>query len=132
LARRYHAESMDVEIAFTGVAVSDLAVGRDFFERLFGKPPDVLVNENEVMWRVNDSAWLYIVVDPARAGHALAAFSVADLDTVIAELAARRLRPSKLEEHEGGARKATFLDPDGNTAALIEVPGASQENSSET
>jgi hypothetical protein len=44
---------MDVEIAFTGVAVSDLARGREFFERLFGKPPDALVNENEVMWRVS-------------------------------------------------------------------------------
>ena len=66
---------MDVEVAFTGVAVSDLAAGRDFFERLFGKPPDVLVNDNEVMWRVDESIWLYIVVDPARAGHALAALS---------------------------------------------------------
>ena len=128
MARHYHAKQMDVEIAFTGVAVSDLASGRDFFERLFGKPPDVLVNENEVMWRVNESAWLYTVVDPARAGHALAAFSVTDLDAALAELEGRGLQPSKLEEHEGGARKATFLDPDGNTAALIAVPSGSQEN----
>jgi catechol 2,3-dioxygenase-like lactoylglutathione lyase family enzyme len=113
---------MDVEVSFTGVAVKDLAASRDFFERLFGKPPDVLVNENEVMWRVNESAWLYAVVDPARAGHALAALSVADLDAALAELASRGLRASKLEEHEGGARKAILLDPDGNTAALIEVP----------
>jgi hypothetical protein len=118
---------MDVEVAFTGVAVSDLAVGQDFFERMFGKPPDVLVSENEVMWRVNESAWLYIVVDPARAGHALAASSVTDLDAALDELAARGLQPSKLEEHDGGARKATFLDPDGNTAALIGVPDSSRE-----
>ena len=122
LERRYDAGPMDVEVAFTGVAVSDLAAGLDFFERLFGKPPDVLVNDNEVMWRVNEAAWLYAVVDPARAGRALAALSVADLDAALAELAARGLQPSKLEEHEGGARKATFLDPDGNTAALIAVP----------
>jgi hypothetical protein len=119
---------MEVEIAFTGVAVSDLAVGRDFFERLFGKPPDVLVNENEVMWRVNESAWLYVVVDPVRAGHALAALSVADLDVAVAELARRGLEPSALEEHEGGARKAIFFDSDGNTAALIGVPAASGEH----
>jgi predicted enzyme related to lactoylglutathione lyase len=118
---------MEVEIAFTGVAVSDLARGREFFERLFGKTPDVLVNENEVMWRVNESAWLYVVVDRARAGHALAALSVADLDAALTELAGRGLRPSKLEEHEGGGRKAIFLDPDGNTAALIAVPTSSGE-----
>ena len=128
MERRYHADAMDVEVAFTGVGVSDLAAGRHFFERLFGKPPDVLVNENEVMWRVNESAWLYIVVDPARAGRALVAMSVADLDAALATLAHRGLQPSKLEEHEGGARKATFLDPDGNTAALIAVPSGSQEN----
>ena len=122
---------MDVEIAFTGVAVSDLATGRDFFERLFGKPPDVLVNENEVMWGVNESAWLYVVVDSARAGHALAALSVADLDAALAELASRGLQPSKLEEHEGGARKATFLDPDGNTAALIGIPSGSGERATD-
>ena len=128
MERRYDAEPMDVEVAFTGVAVSDLAAGRDFFERLFGKPPDVLVNENEVMWRVNESAWLYAVVDPARAGLALAALSVADLDAALDELASRGLQPSKLEEHEGGARKAIFLDPDGNTAALIGVPATSVEH----
>ena len=122
---------MDVEIAFTGVAVSDLATGRDFFERLFGKPPDVLVNENEVMWGVNESAWLYVVVDSARAGHALAALSVADLDAALAELASRGLQPSKLEEHEGGARKATFLAPAGTTAALIGIPSGSGERATD-
>jgi catechol 2,3-dioxygenase-like lactoylglutathione lyase family enzyme len=126
LEQRYDADPVDVEIAFTGVGVSDLAVGQDFFERLLGKPPDVLVNEIEVMWRVNESAWLYVVVDQARAGRALAALSVADLDAALAELASRGLRPSKLEEHQGGARKAVFVDPDGNTAALIGVPASSQ------
>jgi len=111
LGRRYHAEPMDVEVAFTGVAVSDLAAGLDFFERLFGKPPDVLVNDNEVMWRVNEAAWLYAVVDPARAGRALAALSVADLDAALAELAARGLQPSKLEEHEGAPARPPSSTP---------------------
>jgi catechol 2,3-dioxygenase-like lactoylglutathione lyase family enzyme len=113
---------MDVQVAFTGVAVSDLATGRDFIARVLGKPPDILVNENEVMWRVTDSAWLYAVVDPARAGDGLAALSVADLDATLDELAGRGLRPTKLEDF--GPRKATFLDPDGNTVAVIEVPSS--------
>lgn len=112
---------MDVNVAFTGVPVSDLAAGQDFFERLLGAPPDILVKEDEVMWRLTQSAWLYIVVDPARAGNALAAVSVGDLDATLAELANRGLRPVSLEDL-GGPRKATFLDPDGNSVAVIEVP----------
>jgi catechol 2,3-dioxygenase-like lactoylglutathione lyase family enzyme len=112
---------MDIEVAFIGVAVTDLATGRDFFERLLGSPPDVLVNEDEVMWRVAEAAWLYVVVDPPRAGHALAALSVGDLDATLVELAARGITPSSVEQVSDDARKATVLDPDGNSVAIIEV-----------
>ena len=71
---------MDVEVAFIGVPVSELAAGRAFFERLIGRPPDRVVNADEVMWRLAAQAWLYVVVDPERAGHALAALSVGDLE----------------------------------------------------
>lgn len=112
---------MKIEVAFTGIPVSDLARGQDFFERILGKPPDVLVNENEVMWQVAEAAWLYVVVDPARAGHALAAISVPDLDGALGELASRAIEPSTIEQPGPSARKATVLDPDGNSVAIIEV-----------
>jgi catechol 2,3-dioxygenase-like lactoylglutathione lyase family enzyme len=110
-----------IEVAFTGVPVSDLTRGRDFFERLFGSPPDVLVNENEVMWQVADAAWLYVVVDAPRAGRALAAVSVPDLDAALDELASRGIEPTIIEQPGPAARKATVLDPDGNSVAIIEV-----------
>lgn len=112
---------MKIEVAFTGVPVSDLPRGQDFFERLLGKPPDVLVNEIEVMWQVAEAAWLYVVVDPPRAGHALAAFSVPDLDAALEELASRGIEPSLIEQPGPAARKATLRDPDGNCVAIIEV-----------
>jgi predicted enzyme related to lactoylglutathione lyase len=112
---------MEVQIAFTGVPVSDLAIGRDFFERLFGRPADVEVAADEVMWRLAESAWLYVVVDAARAGRGLVALSVADLDATLDELAQRGIVPDHMEE-AGGGRKAVLLDPDGNTAAVISVP----------
>ncbi|MGO8827169.1 MAG: VOC family protein [Acidimicrobiales bacterium] len=114
---------MDVEVAFTGVPVSELGAGRGFFERLFGRPADILVADDEVMWRVNDSAWLYVVVDPVRAGNALAALSVGDLDAALSELGGRGLSPHRVEDVGDNARKATLLDPDGNSVALIEVAG---------
>lgn len=112
---------MNIEVAFTGVPVSDLPRGQDFFERLFGSPPDVLVNDNEVMWKVTGAAWLYVVVDPSRAGHALAAVSVPELDVALEALAARGIEPPVIEQVAPGSRKATVLDPDGNSVAIIEV-----------
>jgi glyoxylase I family protein len=114
--------TMDVEIAFTGVPVTDLATGRDFFERLFGRPADIDVAEDEVMWRVGETSRLYVVVDTGRAGNGLVALSVADLDTTLAELAGRRITPVRMEE-VGRGRKATVMDPDENSVAIISVPG---------
>jgi predicted enzyme related to lactoylglutathione lyase len=113
---------VDVEIAFTGVPVRELAAGRDFFERIFGRAADVEVAVDEVMWRVAETAWLYVVVDAARAGKALVALSVADLDATLHELSSRGISPAKLEA-VGGGRKATVFDTDGNTVAIIQVPG---------
>jgi hypothetical protein len=113
---------MDVEIAFTGVPVTDLATGRDYFERLFGRPADVEVAVDEVMWQVAETAWLYVVVDVGRAGNGLVALSVADLHATMAELAGRGIRPAKVEA-VGGGHKATVFDPDENLVAIIEVGG---------
>ena len=113
--------TVDVEIAFTGVPVTDLSSGRDFFERIFGRAADVEVAVDEVMWRVAETAWLYVVVDTARAGNGLVALSVSDLDAVLAELSGRGITPARVEA-VGGGRKATVLDPDGNTVAIMQVP----------
>jgi predicted enzyme related to lactoylglutathione lyase len=112
---------MDVEGAFTGMPVRDLSSGRAFFERIFGRPADVEVAEDEVMWRLNERAWLYVVVDSTRAGNGLVALSVADLDATLAELSSRGITPDRVEA-VGGGRKATMRDADGNSVAIIQVP----------
>jgi predicted enzyme related to lactoylglutathione lyase len=112
---------VDVEIAFTGIPVSDLATGQVFFERLFGRPPDIVPNDREVMWRLTETARLYFLADPARAGHAAATLSVGDLDATVGELAARGIGPELVEVVGTAGRKATVRDPDGNAVALVEV-----------
>lgn len=112
---------MEVQIAFAGVPVSRLAPGRDFFERLLGRAADVVVAEDEVMWRLAESAWLYVVVDGARAGKGLVALSVDDLDATLATLVERGINPAAVDVVGDGARKASLLDPDGNSVAIIEV-----------
>ena len=113
--------AVDVEIAFTGVPVSRLAAGRDFFERVLGRAADVEVAANEVMWCLSERAWLYVVADPGRAGHGLVSLSVADLDAALGELASRDVVPVRTEVVGDAGRKATLLDPDGNSVALLEV-----------
>jgi len=113
---------MEAQVLFCGVAVNDLETAEGWYQRLFGRPADVLVNDNEVMWRVaGDAGWLYVVVDPVRAGLGLAAISVADLDAELRSLRERGIEPAMVEDVNESSRKATFYDPDANLVAVIEV-----------
>jgi predicted enzyme related to lactoylglutathione lyase len=62
-----------------------------------------------------------VVRDPGRAGKALAAVAVSDLDETVAELSSRGMAPARTETVGEGARKATFNDPEGNVVSFIEV-----------
>ncbi|HTU39333.1 MAG TPA: VOC family protein [Acidimicrobiales bacterium] len=115
---------MDVQVAFVAVPVSALPPSRRFYEDVFGRSPDIVPNEHEAMWRLTDTAWLYVVSDAGhaeRAGHTTATLSVADLDRALDELASRGITPELVEAVGSAGRKATVRDPDGNTVALIEV-----------
>jgi hypothetical protein len=114
---------MDVEIAFTGVPVSELAAGRDFYGRLFGRPADVVVTDDDLIWRLVESTWPYVVVDTGHAGNALATLSVGDLDATLAELGERGMSSASMEVIAGASRKATVLDPDRNSVAILAVTG---------
>ncbi len=109
------------DVLFSGVPVSDFAVAQLWYERFFGRPADVLAHDAEVMWRVSDGGWLYILQDPARAGQGIVTMAVPDLQVAVSSLRARggEIGPIKPEGRAG--RKAVALDPDGNTIALIEV-----------
>ena len=111
---------MEVDDAFTGIAVTGMASALAFYGRLFGRGPDIVASDDEVMWRLTDSAWLYVVVDGSRAGHSLVTMAVEDLDAALAELGVRSVAAEQIEEMDAG-RKATVRDPDGNTVAIIEV-----------
>jgi hypothetical protein len=111
---------MDIDVVFTGVAVTRLDVAA-WWERLFGRPADIIVNENEVMWRLSDSAWLYLVRDGQRAGRGLAALCVPDLDKALAEVAGRGIERPPVRPEGDAALKASLTDPEGNTVHVIQV-----------
>jgi len=104
---------------FAGVAVEDFDRAIDWYELLFGGPPDVVVREGEEsMWQVADRAWIYVVADAGRAGNALLTLLVDDLDARIASIASRGIKGSAEDSEPGLYRKVSFEDPDGNTITI--------------
>jgi len=112
---------MDVDVLFAGVAVSDLESASAWYGRLFGRPPDVVVNDDEVMWGLADGGWLYLVRDARRAGRALATICVANLDAALAELGGRGVATGPVEIIGTAGRRSIVVDDDGNRLSVIEV-----------
>jgi glyoxalase/bleomycin resistance protein/dioxygenase superfamily protein len=99
----------------------DLDPPRAWYERLLGRPPDLIPNETEVAWQLASTAWIYVVVDAERAGRGLVTALVGDLDALVAEVAARGIAPEGTEELAGVGRKAAFADPAGNRIVFAQV-----------
>lgn len=117
-------ELVELGIRFTGVPVADFAGTVGWYERLLGRPADVPVHDSEVMWKLTETSWLYVLADAGRAGHALVTVSVPDIEAALGEIASRGIDPPVIGEMGEAGRKASFLDPEGNTFALIEVYGS--------
>ena len=110
-----------MDVLFAGLRVRDLAAAVDWYSRLFGRPADIVPNDDEVMWRVADGGWLYVVRDAARAGNGLVTLCVTNLDAALGELAHRDIIMSSVQPIGDAGRKARGQDPDGNSVDLIEV-----------
>jgi hypothetical protein len=106
---------------FAGIAVSDFATAREWYEALFGRPPDMLPTEGEAVWQVTTYGSVYVTADPPRAGSALVTIAVSDLNEQVTALAARGLT---LHEEAGstGPRQLTVTDNDGNCIKFFEDP----------
>ena len=106
---------------FAGVPVSDLDAGIDWYTRLFGRPPDTRVGE-EVLWEVDEHAWLFIEPSAARAGTGRITLAVAGLTELLARLAAEGIEQEPVETYSNGVRHVNVRDPDGNVIAFAEPP----------
>jgi catechol 2,3-dioxygenase-like lactoylglutathione lyase family enzyme len=105
---------------FAGVPVRDREAAFAWYERLFGAPPAFRPHDDEAVWRVA-GGWVYVVVDPERAGHALVTALVDDLDAHLAGLSGRGIAAARVETYGGGARKAVVVDADGNEVGFAEA-----------
>jgi catechol 2,3-dioxygenase-like lactoylglutathione lyase family enzyme len=94
-----------VDHLFAGIPVTDYEAARAWYEGLFGRPPDLLPNDNEAAWKLTDSGWVYIVGDAERAGAGMVTFLVDDIDAWADETD---------DESIPGMRRVEIADPDGN------------------
>ena len=74
---------------FAGIAVANYEKALAWYTHFFGPSADVVVTENESMWHVTDTGWIYVVGDTNRAGKALLTLLVDDLEDHVAELRGR-------------------------------------------
>jgi catechol 2,3-dioxygenase-like lactoylglutathione lyase family enzyme len=108
---------------FAGVPVSDLDAGIDWYTRFFGRPPDRSVGQ-EILWEIDEHAWLFIEPNAPRAGAGRITFAVAGLDGLLERLAAQRIEHEPIETYSNGVRHVNVPDPDGNAIAFAELPDA--------
>jgi len=111
---------LTINHVFAGIAVADYDAALVWYTRFFGRSPDVIVTENESMWQVAETGWIYLVGDTNRAGKALITLLVNDMEDHVAELRERGLATSAIETVPGLYRKAVMTDPEGNMISIGE------------
>jgi predicted enzyme related to lactoylglutathione lyase len=111
---------LTINHVFAGIAVADYDAALVWYTRFFGRSPDVIVTENESMWQVAETGWIYLVGDTNRAGKALITLLVNDMEDHVAELEQRGLATSAIETVTGLYRKAVMTDPEGNMISIGE------------
>jgi catechol 2,3-dioxygenase-like lactoylglutathione lyase family enzyme len=100
---------------FAGVRVADFAAARAWYERLLGGPPSFLPHDTEAVWTLDEHRHVYVLEDREAPGGGLVTLFVdGDVDSVVAEIAARGIEPVERETYSNGVRKVTYRDPDGN------------------
>lgn len=114
---------MAIEL-FAGIPVTDFAKALKWYERLFGAPPAFLPYETEAVWELAEHRYVYIEERPERAGHAMHAILVDDLDARVAQIGERGLSVAEWETYSNDVRKAIYRDPDGNEFGFGHVPQA--------
>lgn len=99
---------------FAGISVSDFQGALAWYERLFGAEPSFRPHDEEAVWNVAEQGSIYVVLDPARAGHGHVTVFTDDLDARVEAIAERGLEPAGRETYSNGVRKVTYRDPEGN------------------
>jgi predicted enzyme related to lactoylglutathione lyase len=110
---------MSITNALASVAVKDLSSAVQWYQRLFGRPPDS--EQPEVAgWQFKQGGWLQIYKNAERAGYGSLTLAVTSLDEQIADLRKRGIDTGRQMITANG-RVAMIKDQDGNSIAFVET-----------
>jgi catechol 2,3-dioxygenase-like lactoylglutathione lyase family enzyme len=102
---------------FAGIAVDDYGKALEWYRRLLGAEPSFYPNDVEAVWQLAEDRFVYIIVDPRRAGGAVNMIWFDDPAATVAAIKARGLEPTEIEKHDP-VWKYVFHDPDGNEIGI--------------
>jgi uncharacterized protein YndB with AHSA1/START domain/predicted enzyme related to lactoylglutathione lyase len=102
------------------VAVADRVAAMPFYERLFGRPADVVPMPTDAEWNVADTT-LQVVEAPDRAGRSLLTLVTDDLRGWVPRLRDRGVEVGEIDETTSDAvRFVQINDAEGNRITLVE------------
>ena len=107
---------------FAGIPVRDFTTAVEWYRRFFGCPPTFFPNDREAVWAIAPHRWLYVIVEPERAGGSIQTIMCDGLEDAIAEISARGIEFSKEETPDADVRKVMYYDPDGNEIGVGRIP----------
>lgn len=114
---------MAVTNVFTSMPVRDIEAAVAWYARFVGRAPDMIPNDGEAAWRLTDTAWIYVVADPGRAGSAYCTILLDDIDGFVRSLAGHGIASDPVETMaDVGVRRTVVNDPDGNRIQLGQPP----------
>lgn len=103
-----------VEHLFAGIPVADRDAAVQWYERLLGRPPDLVPNDHEAAWRLTDSGWICLYAGVETCAPAPHTVLVSDLDQFLAGVAERGIVPGPVQTIAPSVRQSVIVDPDGN------------------
>jgi len=107
---------------FAGIPVADYAASLSWYEQLLGSEPTFFPHDTEAVWELAEHRYVYIVLLPQHAGHAMHTIFTDNLDALVERIADRGLDPVERETYSNGMRKITYRDPDGNEIGFGGAP----------
>ena len=99
---------------FAGINVADLDTAREFYERLLGRPPDLVPNDREAAWQLHEGAWIVLIADARGAGGAQHTLILPELEPFLAAARDAGIDAGPVEPVGEGMRQSIIEDPDGN------------------
>ena len=110
------------------VPVRDFDNACSWYEKLFGRAPDIVPTDGIAEWQLVQNGWVQVATDPERAGTANVAILVGDLEAQCNSCASADLSMGEIVEYSGIVIVAETSDPDGNKISFVQTLSHASDN----